>query len=229
MLTLNGAKRVLMSDLTPHTDDVTVAATLRFLRSTFPNDSRLNRISKLADLPITYMAPFHVDKIGDGTLDLVISRTVLEHIPPTDLERLLSALRPKLKANGLMVHVIDNSDHFEHNDKSISRINFLTWTERKHAFINSLIKGGENRLRHHEYPHIFERAGLRIVSTAMQIDEPTRAIAKALPLASRYSTMSPDELATLTSIYVLAPISASEGRAEVQSAAADAAYSAARS
>lgn len=204
MLTLDGAKHITMSDLTRHMDDVTFAATMEFLQNTFPENLRLQDITRFDELPVVYMAPFDASAIADESIDFVISRTVLEHIAPKDLADLLAALRPKLVPDGLMVHVIDNSDHLEHSDKSVSKINFLTWTERKHALVNVLMKGGENRLRHHEYLHIFERAGFRVISETMKIHELTRAIAKTLPLTAPYSSMSADQLAALSSIYVIA-------------------------
>lgn len=216
MLAMSGAKRILMSDLIPHMDEVTFAATLRFLQNTFPTNSRLNGITRLSDLPITYMAPFRANEVADGTINFVISRVVLEHIPQNDLVHLLTVLRLKLAPDGLMVHVIDNSDHLEHSDKSISKINFLTWTKGKHALINSLMKGGENRLRHQEYPRLFESAGFQVISAVMQIHEPTREIVGTLPLAAPYSSMSADNLAALGSIYVLASIRPGDGEADAQ-------------
>lgn len=203
-LALGGARQVMLSDLTPHMDTITFDATLRFLRQAAPDDARLSGIRRFEDLPLTYLAPFDVAAIPDGSIDVVTSRTVLEHIPPDDLSSLLRALHPKLAPDGLMVHLIDNSDHLEHGDKSISKINFLTWSSRKHAAVNALIKMGENRLRHHQYAPLFEAAGYRIVSAAADIHEPTRAAAASLRLVAPFDRMSPEQLAVMTSLYVLA-------------------------
>lgn len=97
-----------------------------------------------------------------------------------------------------MVHIIDHSDHLEHTDKSISKINFLTWSKGKHALINFLTKEGENRLRHHEYRRIFENSGFRVISATTEVHESTRQIAKTLPLVAPYSEMPPDQLAALS-------------------------------
>lgn len=100
---------------------------------------------------------------------------------------------------------IDHSDHLEHFDKSISKVNFLTWSARKHRFIDWLIKGGENRLRHHEYRGIFEGSGYDVISASTKLHEPTRERLKALPLAKPFTAMSPDQIAILSSLYVLTP------------------------
>lgn len=194
-----------MTDLNPHMDKVTFASTLRFLRKALPEDSRLGMVSSQESLPISYLAPFDPTAIPDGSIDYVISRTVLEHISPSDIAKLFEALRPKMSSNGLMVHIIDHSDHLEHADKSISKINFLTWSKRKHKIVNFLTKEGENRLRHHEYLSIFAKAGYEILSSTSEVHQPTKIAVASLPLRDEYSSMTPDQLATLTSLYVLAP------------------------
>lgn len=202
---LQGAKHVYMSDLHAHLDDVSFAATLDFLRRVDPAEPRLRGIRSRKDLPLTYLAPFDVNTLADGSIDLVTSRTVLEHIPPDELVRLLKSLRPKLSARGRMVHLVDHSDHLEHADKSISKINFLTWPEHRHAWVNRLTREGENRLRHHEYPPLFALAGYRLLLEQDKIHEPTRQLAKSLPLQWRFAAMTPEQLATMSSLYVLAP------------------------
>lgn len=212
MLGVGGAQRILMSDLNPHMDAVTFASTLRFLKRAMPSNERLQGVNDIDNLPIIYMAPFDTDAIRDGTIDFVISRTVLEHIPSNDIYQLLTALRSKLSPAGLMMHLVDHSDHFEHSDKSISKINFLTWSSRKHAVINFLTREGENRMRHHEYLPLFEMAGYRVTSTS-QVHESTRVRVRSLRLAPPYSSMSADQLATLSSVYVLTPRQVADGPA----------------
>ena len=203
-LALGGAKRVLMSDLTQHMDEVTFSATLKYLKARMPPTPQLLAVNRVTDLPLTYLVPFEIAAVPDGTVDLVISRTVLEHIPEVDLAGLMAGLRSKLSPNGLMLHLIDHSDHLEHGDKSISKINFLTWSPRKHALVNYLLNEGENRLRHHQYQGIFEKSGYRVISATAEIHEPTRALVKTLRLVEPYARMTPDQLAVLSSLYVLA-------------------------
>ena len=203
MLALEGAKKVTMTDLNVHMDVHTFKATLNFLRSFYPDDKRLKEISAIEDLPLEYLAPFKVSKVPDGSVDCVVSRTVLEHIFPDDLSGLLRALHPKLSTDGVMVHLIDHSDHLEHGDKSISKINFLTWSNENHALVNRLIKEGENRLRHHQYRPVFEAAGYRIVNETTVLDEATKAIAGSLKLVHPFASMTPEQLAIMTSVYTV--------------------------
>lgn len=203
MLAIDGARHVYMTDLTPNMDDVTFKTTLQYLQDALPNEARLATVQNRNDLPLTYLAPFNVDDIPDKSLDFIISRTVLEHIAPDQIVSFMRSLQPKLAENGLMVHLVDHSDHLEFADKSISRINFLTWGPKRHAVFNWLMKDGENRLRHHEYSALFERAGLRIIQESASIHEPTRQRAQSLKLAAPYSAMSPEQLAVLTSVFIL--------------------------
>ncbi len=205
MLAAEHVKHVYLSDLTPHMDEATFNATLGFLRQHLPDAIHLKTINSIADIPASYLTPFDPDQLADQSIDYIISRTVLEHISPEQITDFFVALRPKLAANGLMVHLIDHSDHLEFDDKSISRINFLSWGKRKYAWINFLMKDGENRLRHHEYPPLFKAAGFSVLREKAIIHDATNEIAKTLKLSPPYSGMTSEQLSVLTSIYILTP------------------------
>ncbi|WP_159105443.1 class I SAM-dependent methyltransferase [Thiorhodococcus drewsii] len=205
LLARDGAKRIFMSDLNVHMDNITFSATSDYLKNRFPNDEFVQKIENIAPLPIEYLAPFDSSILPDKTLDLVISRTVLEHIPKNDIYTLFSSLRRKISERGIMVHLIDHSDHFEHHDKSISKLNFLTWSEEKHALINFLARDGENRMRHHEYHQIFVDSGFEVIGEETDLHKETMEKIKELELVYPYSLMLPEQLAILTSIYILKP------------------------
>lgn len=205
LLVRDGAKKVYMTDLNVHMDDITFRATADYLKKRFPEDQFIQGIRDFASLPIEYLAPFHSSVLPDKSLDVVMSHAVLEHIPRSDIYQVFSSLRPKVADDGFMIHMVDHSDHFEHVDKSISRIQFLTWGEEKHAVINYLIKDGENRLRHHEYHQVFNDAGFTVVDEEKHLHQETLEDIKKLDLVYPYSTMSPEQLAVLTSTYILKP------------------------
>lgn len=200
----HGARSVLMTDLHRHMDDVTVRATEDYLeRSGAIQGRRFSSLRAMKEAGIDYAAPLDLSRVGSGSVDLVLSRTVLEHIPPAQIVALHAALRPKVASQGLWVHQVDNSDHLEHRDKSISRLNFLTWSERKHELLSAIMKTGENRLRHHEYGPLFERAGLMVLADIKDLHAATLVRAKSLPLKPPYDVMAPEDLAILTSMFVL--------------------------
>jgi len=204
-LLADGARRVLMTDLNVHLDNTTYAATRRFLTQREPARFAGLAAGSWQELPLEYLAPFNPDHVADASLDFVVSRTVLEHIPAPAIVELLSRLRPKLRAGGAMVHCIDHSDHLEHRDKRISKVNFLTWPDQQHRLVNWLTREGENRLRHHEYPELFRSAGFDVISSQANVHQPTAEKISALALKDRFKTMSAEQLATLDSTFVIVP------------------------
>jgi hypothetical protein len=84
---------------------------------------------KLAN--ITYLAPADAAKLdlSDESIDLHLSVTVLEHIPKDILSGIMSEAKRLLTKYGVAMHAIDLSDHFEHADKSISKVNFLRFSD----------------------------------------------------------------------------------------------------
>jgi len=205
----DGAQRVLMTDLNAHLDQVSFNAARSFLKQQQPQ--RFGRLAEgpWQNLALDYLTPFKPEKLADASLDLVTSRTVLEHIPPSTIVELLSRLRPKLRPGGAMVHCIDHSDHLEHRDKSISKINFLSWSESWHQMVNRMTREGENRLRHHEYPEVFASAGFDVLSSHATVHKPTADQVSELNLKDRFKAMSASQLATLISIFVIVPKSSS--------------------
>lgn len=202
----DGAKKLILTDLNVHMDDVTLRETITFLKNRFPEDAFFRNISELSDLPFEYLAPFNSSDLDDNYIDIATSHLVLEHIPESDIYNVFSSLRPKIKSSGTCVNLVDHSDHFEHYDKSISRIEFLTWNEEKHARINYLIKDGENRLRHHEYIQIFADSGFEVIHEEKDVDQKTLETVQSLDLAYPYSKMDAEQLAILTSVYTARPI-----------------------
>jgi hypothetical protein len=201
VLARDGARHVYLTDVTPNMDEATFGAAAAFIAKRLQwHDVHSTRF---ADYPFTYLAPFDADGVDDGSLDYVISRSVLEHVPTDELPALLAPFRTKLRASGLMLHLIDHSDHLAHGDPSLSMINFLTWSPQMHRTVCRIAGGGENRLRHHEYRRIFEDAGYEVVAIRAKPNERALRQLPALRLAPPYSTMAPDELAVLRSLYVL--------------------------
>jgi hypothetical protein len=155
------------------------------------------------ELEMTYMVPFDLVAVPDASLDLVMSRACLEHIPVVELEALVAGLRPKLKRDGFMAHAIDNSDHFSHVDPTLSRVNFLTWSEAKHRLIWQIGQGGENRLRHHEYADLFRRTGYEVMGTDAFIHGKVLEDLSTLNMTAPYNRMKAEQIAAITSWYVL--------------------------
>jgi SAM-dependent methyltransferase len=148
-----------------------------------------------------------------GSFDAHVSFTVFEHIPAPDLLRILAEARRILKPDGLLLHHIDPSDHFAHDDDSITAINFLQFSDEEWDDWAGNKFMYHNRLRAFEYLELFERAGVRLLEQKQALDEPSlRALAEGFPLHARFKRIAAEELAvrTLNVLGVFAPQPAGE-------------------
>ena len=64
-------------------------------------------------------------RLPDDSIDCHFSITVLEHIPRGNIQRIFLEAVRVLKSGGLAIHFVDLSDHFQHQDPRITRINFF--------------------------------------------------------------------------------------------------------
>ena len=175
--------------------------------------------SRLASFAPEYLVPWKSKFTKDKSIDIIVSRAVLEHVPVETIRCFFAEFKRILKDDGFTSHIIDNSDHLEHSDKSLSRINFLRFEDSdfwwRIACMN--IQGYQNRLRHSDYAALFEDNKWRIIASNGSPDVKAVVDASKLPLSSRFQGRDPHDLAILTSHFILAkadqlaPASASSG------------------
>lgn len=152
-------------------------------------------------LNLEYRAPFDARATGykDGSFDLVTSKTVVEHIPPTDLLAILREARRVLRPRGVSLHEVDFSDHFSHMDRSLLAINFLRFSETAWSFWAGNRFMYQNRMRFSEVLRQFEHAGFSpVLAAGIQIDAASlRALRAGFPLDRRFRGFEFDDLATV--------------------------------
>lgn len=147
---------------------------------------------------IHYIAPGDASNtpLPTGCVDYHTSYTVLEHIPPELVVRILQEGNRLVKRQGLFVHRIDYSDHFSHADRSISRINFLQYSESKwkHYAGNRFMY--MNRLRHDDFLDLFRSSGHRILSIDTEVNREVLALLRGrrFRLDDRFKDKSVDVL-----------------------------------
>jgi len=98
--------------------------------------------------------------------------SVFEHITPEVIEEIIWQCGRILRPQGAMCHIMDKSDHWEHDDKSISRLNFLRYEDGwfwRIACFNP--QNYQNRLRHPDYLAMFHRCGWESVVADGEPDE----------------------------------------------------------
>ncbi|MDJ0711385.1 MAG: methyltransferase domain-containing protein [Woeseiaceae bacterium] len=204
-----GAERLILTDIERLSDSDTalhakgiVEESLSDLAEVCGKDLEELR-SNLARVDVEeYRCPPRLAEVPDSSVDLVYSRTVLEHIPVPDLESLLSEWRRVLKPGGFCIHIIDNSDHFEHREKQLSRLNFLTVSEPLWAIACFNPQNYQNRLRHSDYVRLFGAADYELVYVDGSPDRQALADLRTLSIDPRFSGYTQEDLAILTSIVV---------------------------
>jgi Methyltransferase domain len=98
-----------------------------------------------------------------GSIDLIVSNNVLEHIAADMLAGVLAELRRLAAPGAVMDHFIDHSDHYAHFDRSITEFNYLRYPPALWRLVNNRLHY-QNRLRASDYRRLVERAGFRVVA-----------------------------------------------------------------
>lgn len=152
----------------------------------------------LARLNIRYLAPADAAHtvLPDNSVDFHVSFAVLEHISARALGGIFSEGLRVLKPDGLFVHCVDFSDHFSHDDHSISSINFLRFSEEEWDRLSGNRYMFHNRLRLSEFLSILGRAEFALRQVESIIDPAALALLNdGYPLDDRFQGMSAEDLA----------------------------------
>jgi SAM-dependent methyltransferase len=158
--------------------------------------------------------------LEDACIDAHVSFAVFEHIPAGVLARILTEARRILRPDGLLVHIIDPSDHFSHDDPEITAINFLQFGDDEWARRAGNKFMYHNRLRAFEYLELFARAGVNLIEQTQTIDEPSlRALQNGFPLHRQFGHIPAEQLAvrSLNVLGTFAPLAPKVGRGDAGS------------
>jgi SAM-dependent methyltransferase len=211
---LHGARRFYLTDVVRYLDHQTLDLAKRNVQMHLdliasklgePQRTLAQRLSgstALQHFGFEYLAPIKWHEIPPESIDYVISRAVLEHIPAEEIQEILSSVSSILKPGGLMANIIDNSDHFQHKDHTISKLNFIKFSDATWSLVCRLADQ-QNRLRHSDYKRIISSSDLRIVYEERCVDKEALITAGGLAMAPRFRTYDLEDLATLTSCFVL--------------------------
>jgi SAM-dependent methyltransferase len=113
--------------------------------------------------------------LADHSVDLIVSRSVLEHVNQTSVIPLLRELRRVLRPDGGMVHLIDMRDHMHLTDNngvtsgpSFSDVkgdwlDALTYSEWLYRAMFSRSPAMINRIRIDEWLSLFTQNGFKII------------------------------------------------------------------
>jgi SAM-dependent methyltransferase len=162
-----------------------------------PLDGPVRSIEELAErFGVAYLAPRDARATGLGaeSVDFVSSTDTCEHIPEADLVQIFGECRRLLRPGGVFSCRIDLQDHYAYFDPSISRYNFLRFSERTWSLVNSPLHY-QNRLRARDYLRLARETGFELVAESPS--PPSRQgleELRELPLAPRFRAYPPEEL-----------------------------------
>lgn len=168
------------------------------------------RIAAATDLPgllaaagIAYHAPGDASRtrLADGSIDVVFSNSVLEHVDPAVLPALLRESRRLVAGRGLTVHAVACNDHYAHFDRTISFVNYLRYDDRAWARWNNPLNY-QNRLRASDFIAAARDAGLEIVHEERAVRPGVREALATMEVAPRFAHYAPDDLAATTVNFV---------------------------
>lgn len=180
-LHLMGAGRIVTFDLNRHFQAELTLRSVPLLRDCIgeiqrrtgldpaPLHARLDRLMT-ADSPetllrlagIEYRAPADASRSGlpSGSVDLVYSNLVLEHIPESALRAIHAESRRILKPEGVAWHNVDYSDHYAATNRHVSATNFLRYSARFWSAVGNNDILWQNRLRKSQHQALLAASGL---------------------------------------------------------------------
>lgn len=157
---------------------------------------------------ITYQSPADAAKtsLANGSVDYHFSFTTLEHIPHQVLQDIMKEAKRILSSNGIAIHVIDLSDHFQHQDKTITAINFLRFTEKQWKQIGHNQFSYCNRLRASDYLTLFLSLSFTVLRAEKVVDKKSlETIQQGFPLAAIFQGYDQEDICTTTLSVLLQP------------------------
>jgi len=110
--------------------------------------------------------------LADHSVDLIVSRSVLEHVNRTSVQPLLGELRRVLRPDGGMVHTIDMRDHMHLVDSNVGPsfsdvrgdwLDALTYSEKLYRAMFSRSPTMINRIRIDEWLRLFAQSGFEVI------------------------------------------------------------------
>lgn len=148
---------------------------------------------------IHYLAPADAARTQflDQSIDCHFSVNVLEHIAPDTLVAIFKEAQRILRPSGYALHFFDPSDHFQHQDKRISRINFLKYPEREWQRIAGNEYAYCNRLRSSDYQQMFANLGFQVVRWETTVDtQALELLQQGFRVDPQFQAYTPEDLCT---------------------------------
>ncbi|NNM75956.1 class I SAM-dependent methyltransferase [Sphingomonas sp. ID1715] len=136
--------------------------------------------------------------VPDGTLDVIFSSDVLEHVPASAVPDMLTQHYRMLKTGGVCSHQVVPSDHLCIYDKAVNNKNYLRYGDKSWNLFFANDVQYINRLQMSEWTGMYAAAGFSVDSTVV-----ARVDISDLNIASKFRQL-PDTDLPVTVFHLLA-------------------------
>lgn len=157
---------------------------------------------------VRYHAPADATRTGlpAGSVDVVFSNSVLEHVPPRVITALYAESRRILVPGGLMFHSVNCGDHYAYVDSRLHQLHYLQYSNRAWSFWNNAFLY-QNRLRAHRFVEDASAAGFEIVLDTAAPRSENLARLRAMQVAPEFADI-PRERLCITSVDFIGRVTA---------------------
>lgn len=210
MFHLAGARSVTLTDLERLFDATSVPTAVDVLRPLLPRVAARIQIdeARLTTFVPRYICPWDSAGHPPASIDIAISRAVMEHVPARDVPGLFASLRRVVRPGGFMCHSVDNTDHFQHSLPDAHLMDFLRYpsdsVKWRLAQVNT--QGRMNRLRHSDYLALAREAGWNVVRASARVPphvlQDVLRMRDAGELAPEFRDRDPQDLAATATLLV---------------------------
>ncbi len=134
------------------------------------------------------------------SLDVLVTRNVLEHVRPTDLLAIHQQAFSYLKKDGFIIHQISPSDHRAYSDRNLSLWDFLQYSQSEWDRIQTRFDY-HNRWRLPHYLEMFKNCGFTVRYLSYKTARPGQKIPKKIH--EDFARLSEEDLTAGNIIVVL--------------------------
>jgi SAM-dependent methyltransferase len=156
---------------------------------------------------VSYHAPADASRTGlpSGSIDVVYSNSVLEHVHPDAIRGLFLEAARILRPNGVAIHSVNCGDHYAYFDRSITPINYLKYSQREwRRWDNGMLY--QNRLRPIDFLNLARNSGLEIVTAVYKAKPQLLSALPTFELATEFRSYPAEELCATSIDFVARPM-----------------------
>lgn len=156
-------------------------------------------LGALSQGAIHYHAPADATRtsLADGSVDVVFSNSVLEHVPPEAVGPLYREALRVLRPGGLMFHSVNCGDHYAYVDRNVNQLNYLRYGDRAWSVWNNAFLY-QNRLRVDAFLDAAREAGFDMVLDTSHTRPERLAQLQAMPVHPRFAAIPAERLCITT-------------------------------